>query len=412
MITPLAYVTVALLCVLVARKTARRLFGAGPAFVLWLLPALAAILPWLPRLPAPPGIVPALRMLPVASGVALNSPAAPAWQDAVLLVWVAGSALMLWRLARHYARLRRESLRPAPDMLRRLRPALGALDPTRVRIHAAGPGVLWAPRSLLLLPEDFLTRFNLAEQQLVVRHEGTHVRRGDPLWSALAELGCALLWFHPLAWLALPRLRLDQELACDERVLRAAPHAQARYAHTLLHSIGVAPTPVLIPWLAEPQLKERLMLIKQVRPGAARRRLGFLAVATFLTASAWAVQGAAPALADQTASSDLQYNAQLSPVYPPDAVRNHDQGTVVLDVLVGVDGRPKRITVHSANNIAPSLVQSASAAAMQWRFNPRREHGKAVEGYARVPVKFAITDNPSPPSPAPPTTPAKGTAAS
>ncbi len=396
MITSLLYVTVGLACVLLARKPVRRLFGAGPAFTLWLLPALVALLPSLPRLPAPLAIAPTMLVLPGVSTLAAGNLAVSAWRGAAL-IWIAGSALMLLRLARRYVRLRRESRHPTPDMLRRLQSALGALDPARVRIHAAGPGVLWAPRSLLLLPADFLTRFGPAERQLVLQHECAHLRRGDPWWSVLAEAGHALLWFHPLAWMALPRLRLDQELACDECVLRAAPHAEARYAHTLLHSIGVAATPAFIPWLAEPQLKERLMLIRQPRPGAARRRIGFLAVSMMLTAAAWAAQSTVSAAADQSASADLMYNARVSPTYPADAVKNHEQGTVVLDVLVGADGQPQRVTVHSANNIAPSLVQAATKAAMHWRFKPRMEQGKAMDGYARVPVKFAMseTDDPS-----------------
>ena len=167
-----------------------------------------------------------------------------------------------------------------------------ALSPWRVRLHPDGPAALWAPRSLLLLPPDFLGRFDPAEQRLILRHEMTHLRRFDPLWSLLAELGCALLWFHPLAWLALPRLRLDQELACDERVLREAPQNETRYARTLMQSAGIAMTPVLIPWLAEPQLKERLQMINRHCPGALRRRIGVMALGLLMAGSAMAAQSA------------------------------------------------------------------------------------------------------------------------
>ena len=119
MITSLLYVTVGLACVLLARKPVRRLFGAGPAFTLWLLPALVALLPSLPRLPAPLAIAPTMLVLPGVSTLAAGNLAVSAWRGAAL-IWIAGSALMLLRLARRYVRLRRESRHPTPDMLRRL----------------------------------------------------------------------------------------------------------------------------------------------------------------------------------------------------------------------------------------------------------------------------------------------------
>ncbi len=225
---------------------------------------------------------------------------------------------------------------------------------------------------------------------------------GDAWWSALAEFACAVLWFHPLAWLALPRLRLDQELACDERLLRQSPHDEARYAHALLHSSGVATTPALIPWLAEPQLQERLSMIKRPRPSALRSRIGFISLAAVMVTGAFAVHSATPPAPGQPASSGMTFASQTAPVYPEDALRNRQQGTVVLDVLVDIYGKPVSLSVHGQPDVAPSLVKAASAAAMQWRFKPLIKDGKAVQGYARVPISFALNPPAPPATPAPP----------
>ncbi|HKR77194.1 MAG TPA: TonB family protein [Rhodanobacter sp.] len=383
----LLFATAALILVLLARRPVRRFFGAGPAFTLWLLPVLAMALPGLPDLPMRWTVLPAIRALPeAATGVAIaQASASLPW---LRWLWLAGTVAVTCRLIAHYLRLRRQG-HPLPATIAdRLRRELEGFDPCRLRLHPAGPALLWAPRSLLLLPADFMERFDAAERRLVLRHELSHLRRGDALWNLLAELAFALLWFHPLAWLARPRFRLDQELACDERVLRDAPSDAAGYAHTLLHSIGFSPMPALIPWLAEPQLKERLTMIQRHRPGALRRRFGYAILAVLMAGSVFVVQAAT---SNRKASQDLTFNARIQPRYPEAAIKNKEQGTVVLKVRVGKDGRPLKIDVDPATRAAPDLIESAREAAMQWRFNPALKNGKPVEGSARVPVEFSLT---------------------
>jgi len=389
----LLLVTLAMIVVLLARRPLRRSVGAGPAFMLWLLPPLVAMLPWLPALPAPWPMLPAIRVLPgdaaVAAAPILDTPVR-SWLWAT---WLVGVSLGLLRLATRYLRLRRHCRHLPMPLTIALRREMDALDPRRLRLHPAGPAVLWAPRSLVLLPPDFMQRFDAAERQLILRHELAHLQRGDVLWNLLAELGCALLWFHPLAWLALPRFRLDQELACDERVLRHSPQDEASYAHILMHSVGTSTVPALIPWLAEPQLKERLTMIQRHRPGALRRRIGHLGLTTLLAASALVAQAGTEPVLDQRAGANTAYNSTMQPHYPAAAIKNHEQGTVILLVQVHADGTVGSIAYEPQHSTTASadLIAAASTAARRWRFNPQLKDGKPVEGYARVPVKFSLT---------------------
>ena len=64
-------------------------------------------------------------------------------------------------------------------------------------------------------------------------HELAHVARGDWAVQLFARAVTALYWFHPLAWMALARLRLEAERACDDGVL-AAGSASCDYAERLV----------------------------------------------------------------------------------------------------------------------------------------------------------------------------------
>jgi beta-lactamase regulating signal transducer with metallopeptidase domain len=67
----------------------------------------------------------------------------------------------------------------------------------------------------------------------VLLHELAHIRRDDFASQTFARATAALFWFQPLAWLALRRLRLESEMACDDIVVQRQ-QAPADYAETLL----------------------------------------------------------------------------------------------------------------------------------------------------------------------------------
>lgn len=210
----LCVVTLGLALVLLLRRPARHVFGAGVAFTLWLLPLALALAPLLPEQVAPRAmiVVPGLTVTP--HSMAAVQPAVIDWAQWLVAIWFIGAVGALLRLAVHYMRLLRGLQRVPEAWPRMLDEAAQWFDLRRVRVHDVGPAVLWAlPRSLIFLPADFAERFDTAAtRELVLRYELTHVRRGDAWWSLAMEIASALLWFHPLAWIARPRFRLDQDL--------------------------------------------------------------------------------------------------------------------------------------------------------------------------------------------------------
>jgi TonB family protein len=390
-IASLIDVTLGLALVLLLRRPARRVSGAGPAFVLWLLPPAMAVVSWLPELDprwqvVPPMLVHDMSRLGVGAAHVAASHGV-AW----LAVWAGGAALALLRLLASYLRLARQC-RPLPGALAEAtRDLLPPGDRSRLRLHPSGPAVLWAPRSRILLPADLLQHFDPSQRAMVLAHELTHIRRGDALWNLLAELVGAVLWFHPLVWLARPRFRIDQELACDERLLRTPDSDEAAYARALMQSSERANAPALTPWLCQPQLKERLMMIRRQRASGLRRGMGYVLIALVVATGAATVQAAA---GGTPASQELAFTARAQPRYPKDAILRKEQGTVVLIIAVSPDGSVKSVNNDpgASTTTSASLIATASQAALQWHFQPIIRNGKAVEGWARVPVSFSLDE--------------------
>ncbi len=87
---------------------------------------------------------------------------------------------------------------------------------------------------------------------------------------------------------------------------------------------------------------------------------------------------------DQKTANELA-TKQAEPQYPPDARVGHIQGTVVLRVIIGEDGR-----VHALHIIKghPMLAAAAYNAVRQWEFKPYVENGKTLPVDTTVTVIF------------------------
>lgn len=104
---------------------------------------------------------------------------------------------------------------------------------------------VWRP--VIVLPKDFATRFTPEQQDAVLAHELAHVHGFDSAWRGFSHLTCALLWWHPLVWLAKRELDHASELVADESSLLLA-NGPDRLAECLLACAKELRRPALANW--------------------------------------------------------------------------------------------------------------------------------------------------------------------
>ncbi|MGV8931721.1 MAG: energy transducer TonB [Luteimonas sp.] len=86
----------------------------------------------------------------------------------------------------------------------------------------------------------------------------------------------------------------------------------------------------------------------------------------------------------------LEYAKAPSPTYPRDAVIAGLQGTVMLQVLVDIDGRPLQVDVQSSSGHRVLDEAARRFVLKHWTFRPAMKNGQAVQAIGIVPVAFSL----------------------
>lgn len=78
---------------------------------------------------------------------------------------------------------------------------------------------------------------------------------------------------------------------------------------------------------------------------------------------------------------------RVEPEYPEQALAQHIQGPVLLDLHIGQDGSVQQIKVVSGD---AELAAAAATAVRQWKFKPQLVHGRPVEMETQITLKFTL----------------------
>lgn len=273
-------VSALILAVLLVRAIFKNRVPKRMVYALWLVVLVKLCLPGtlvsLPILPAEETAAPVQRVeLPAQTApvvlqpaqavvqpqVSAQQPVSPAQEAAepaanpltamqiFQIIWAGGSALLgLWLLGTWLVFAIR---------LHKRRRFLSKRGGTRIYVSSA----VKSPCLAGLVPAVYLTEDVLQTNstELILRHELTHLRHLDFLWSFCRTAAVILYWWNPFIWLAAICSKRDAELACDEAVAAGLSDAQRlAYARTIL---AQAPRRAAALSLAGPPVRERILFL-------------------------------------------------------------------------------------------------------------------------------------------------------
>lgn len=138
---------------------------------------------------------------------------------AIVLLWIVGKNLWFWRGIRK-SRIPYEGI--LPDVLL----------PGRLYLLEQLKSPFLFGRNIYVSPEMVCDESRLHH---ILVHETSHWKQGDLLWSLVRNLCLVMYWYHPLVWVGAHLSMIDEELACDERVIRIlGDENRLEYGETLL----------------------------------------------------------------------------------------------------------------------------------------------------------------------------------
>ncbi len=332
--------TLLMAAILILRRPVAKMFGAGVAYALWLIPAARLLMPSLEGDAAPAGegglAVQDAVFDAFMAGVTSPGPVVTTANQVAILpgidyaalgitFWLGGAALFFIIQMIRYASMRDDLLSEATEIANIDGVSIVASD------QVAGPLAFGLFKRYIAVPQDFTKAY----------HEMAHHKSGDLFANLVAFIILCLQWFNPVAWMSWNAFRFDQEAACDARVLAGkGAEERAIYGQALARAAfdGV---PTFATALNTPKtIIERLRRLTMKDASTKRRLFGKLGILTAAALILPLTATVVPAVVahDETATDGkaetVKHNVRIIKL-------NRDGKTVD---IVGHDGNGKEVT--------------------------------------------------------------------
>jgi TonB family protein len=266
-------------------------------------------------------------------------------------------------------------------------------------------------RPVILIPISAIAGLTPQQLDALILHELAHIRRLDTVTNLLLVAVETILFYHPAVWWVSRHVRIEREHCCDDFAVAACGDA-VMYVEALTSLETWKATGRMALAANGGKLKDRVARLLNAQAESPRFSLSAvtgLALLGLVAASVAVAQTQAPPrnskatgkAASSYPSTDknpivlrpIMETRQLPP-YPKESVTLNEEGRVLVEVTIGIDG-----TVSQAVVVGPSGHQRLDAAAANfvkgyWRWHPASRAGKPVTANTRVSIDFKLAPKP------------------
>lgn len=390
---PIVKLTLILSLGSVAFALSRRASAAAKHLLCAVTLAVALMLPLTPQLPSV-GEPRVFHLMANASAAVVTGHAATFhWLP---VIWLTGALLIVIRFLLGVFYLAWQARQSVPEI------NSPAIRGVQVRLANTTTPMIWGwVRPTVLAPLSF-AGWTEERKRLAVLHEVAHIERADNWTALVAVAACAVYWFHPLVWWLAKKLKQQQEIACDDRVLATGAASSTEYAGLLVDVARQLSSAARFSCAMVPDkgyLRHRVMHILKFQTSPCSSRWSRVAVSSGISALLLA-SILIPMKAEKTPQKQqtvykiggrvtlptLIY--KVEPKYSKETRDAKIQGAVILRLIVSSTGVPQDI--HVLRALAPDLDRNAVQAVAQWRFQPATRNGQPVFVRATVEVNFRL----------------------
>ncbi len=398
------------------------------AYILWVIILIKALIPI--NITMPVQQLPMVALAPVFTGQFIqssvdNSAGVLSVATILTLIWFTCVILLTLRLIgseyTHRKRMQKAVAITPETWFEGMKEELGIKKKITIYVdeHIQSPLMQGIWRTKIYLPVDF-TRWSLQEQQSVLAHELTHVKRLDIITIYLQAAVRTLYFFHPIIWLVNDQIDLEREKICDDEAIELSRTERKVYGDQLFRQLateqGTNPTPVLAGgfFMSDSSIVKRFRYIKEKR-GEMKNKLkihhvliilSVISLAFLIMCNSESPKGTIePIGLEKTSttqeSDDFQaydkppepkggYTAIQKNVHYPELARKAGiDGTTILQVIInklGVAHDPE--ILRSSGN--ESLDSAAVNAAILTEWIPAQIRGEAVSVKISIPIVFRL----------------------
>jgi beta-lactamase regulating signal transducer with metallopeptidase domain len=256
--------------VLILRPMVRHLLGAHISYWLWLIPVIRCFMWSKPELPAAivekttmTGGETFLRVFPNPENFIVPSSIPFDW------IWFTG--FIFWITVRIVGWKNLQTCLKENSLQTNLPEALQSfvcskIGLTKIQFYMtnipSAPFVTGLIKPKIFLPEQFFTEYSQAQQKCVLAHELGHLKRNDLWLQVVGEIIRAVFWFNPIIHFAWTAFREDQELACDQYVLRhSSSEERYEYGRALVKGFHAHILPATLAFFSSK--KERFIMLEK-----------------------------------------------------------------------------------------------------------------------------------------------------